>query len=252
MTTPFQIVDAVTIRRTLVSPVRTVQPAVSRMVISPADTVGLELRVPYSPNEVEHSNIGSDFAEVNRAGRKNSLVYIKKQLNKMSFTLYVADKAPIVANKYLPQGFQHTSFVLKQLRLWAENGTRLKVLYGLFESGIWNITSCSVQTVRRARSNNEPIEANVELEFTKVQDIVAGVGPVSGGVRPPTGGSPSVKPKVVSSAPKTRTYVVKRGDTLWGISIKYYGTGTKWRTIADYNKIKDPKKLQIGKTLRIP
>lgn len=33
------------------------------------------------------------------------------------------------------------------------------------------------------------------------------------------------------------THIVKRGDTLWGISKKYFGDGAKWRTIATYNGI---------------
>lgn len=36
--------------------------------------------------------------------------------------------------------------------------------------------------------------------------------------------------------PKNKTHTVKSGDTLWGISKKYYGTGTKWETIYEANK----------------
>ena len=41
-------------------------------------------------------------------------------------------------------------------------------------------------------------------------------------------------------------YTIKRGDTLWGLF------GTSWRTIAQYNNITDPTKLQIGQTIKIP
>lgn len=34
----------------------------------------------------------------------------------------------------------------------------------------------------------------------------------------------------------TKTYTIKSGDTLWGISTKYYGTGSKWQTIYNKNK----------------
>ncbi len=46
------------------------------------------------------------------------------------------------------------------------------------------------------------------------------------------------------------TYTVKKGDTLWGISQRYYGTGTQWRKILSAN----PKSLSIPgnvRTLRI-
>lgn len=32
------------------------------------------------------------------------------------------------------------------------------------------------------------------------------------------------------------TYTIKSGDTLWGIAKKFYGSGTKWKTIYDANK----------------
>lgn len=49
-----------------------------------------------------------------------------------------------------------------------------------------------------------------------------------------------------------KTVTVKKGDTLWGFAVKYYGDGTRWREIADKNKIKDPKRLPVGKVLEIP
>ena len=37
-------------------------------------------------------------------------------------------------------------------------------------------------------------------------------------------------------ATQDKTYTIKKGDTLWGISRKFYGTGTKWKTIYNANK----------------
>lgn len=51
-----------------------------------------------------------------------------------------------------------------------------------------------------------------------------------------------------------RTYTVKRGDTLWAIAKKYYGSGAKYPTIYEANKdkIKNPNLIQIGWVLKIP
>lgn len=56
-----------------------------------------------------------------------------------------------------------------------------------------------------------------------------------------------------SPEPKTPiTYVVKSGDTLWGIAKKYYGDGSKYTIIAEENKLSNPNMLNIGQNLTIP
>jgi len=53
---------------------------------------------------------------------------------------------------------------------------------------------------------------------------------------------------------KFEEYVVQKGDTLSGISQKYYKTANKWQTILDANKdvVTTPKALRPGVKLRIP
>lgn len=46
-----------------------------------------------------------------------------------------------------------------------------------------------------------------------------------------------------------KTYTVRKGDTLWDIAVRYYGSGVYWRSIAKKNGISNPKKLQIGTVL---
>ena len=50
------------------------------------------------------------------------------------------------------------------------------------------------------------------------------------------------------------TYTVRKGDSLWKISKKYYGTPFKWPLIyrANKDKIKDPNRIFPGQVLRIP
>lgn len=60
--------------------------------------------------------------------------------------------------------------------------------------------------------------------------------------------------KISSSGVKSRTYRVKKGDTLGKIAKNYYGNSGKWEKIyvANKQKISDPKRLQVGVELNIP
>ena len=57
-----------------------------------------------------------------------------------------------------------------------------------------------------------------------------------------------------TNAPQTKTYTVKKGDTLWGIAKKYYGNGAKYPTIYNANKgkIKNPNLIYVGRVFTIP
>lgn len=58
-----------------------------------------------------------------------------------------------------------------------------------------------------------------------------------------------------STNPKSKgTYVVQKGDTLWGIAKKHYGNGAKYTIIYEANKdkIKNPNLIYSGLQLTIP
>jgi LysM repeat protein len=60
--------------------------------------------------------------------------------------------------------------------------------------------------------------------------------------------------RATTTAPTTTTYTVKKGDTLWGISKKYYGNGAKYTKIVEANadKIKNPNIIYPGQVFTIP
>ena len=51
-----------------------------------------------------------------------------------------------------------------------------------------------------------------------------------------------------------QTYTVQKGDTLWKISRKFYGSGKEWRKIfqANQDTMSNPDKLKAGIEIRIP
>jgi LysM repeat protein len=57
---------------------------------------------------------------------------------------------------------------------------------------------------------------------------------------------------VASPASEAQSYVVQSGDTLWSISAKFYGNGSKYPQILRANDMPDNAVLQVGITLVIP
>ncbi len=57
-----------------------------------------------------------------------------------------------------------------------------------------------------------------------------------------------------TAAAETTSYVVRSGDTLWGISVKMYGTGTRCSAIYEANRatVKSPSLIYTGQVLKIP
>lgn len=237
--------DSVTVRRVVFPRAVEHQPDPAyRMTMSPVDQPTLILRVPYAPREVTYTR-GSDYADVARVGKKPALVWKNTTRKEISMTLTVADKYGASNSPTAPKLLVSADSTTDQITGWADRGTRLRVTYGPYESGIWRITNLSIRSIQRtSESNNQFTLAELTITFTEVVDPKVGTGPVSGGVKP--------APSKTTSAPKTRTYTVRKGDTLWGISIKYYGTGTKWRKIADANKIKNVNSIKPGQVLKIP
>jgi len=66
--------------------------------------------------------------------------------------------------------------------------------------------------------------------------------------------TPIVKstPATSTIQPSADTYTVQSGDTLWVISQKVYGDGSKYKLILQANDMTDQSKLRVGSVLKIP
>ena len=60
------------------------------------------------------------------------------------------------------------------------------------------------------------------------------------------------EPEPAEPEPAARTYTVESGDTLWAISERFYGDGSKYQIIADASGISNPDLIQPGQVLTIP
>ena len=59
-------------------------------------------------------------------------------------------------------------------------------------------------------------------------------------------------PVVIPSGPAGGAYTVQRGDTLWSIASRHYGSGKRWRDIVNANPGLVPERMAVGQSLRMP
>jgi len=68
----------------------------------------------------------------------------------------------------------------------------------------------------------------------------------------PPAEAPAPPPPPPPPPPAPRTYTVVSGDTLWAISERFYGDGSKYQRIADASGISNPDLIHPGQVLTIP
>jgi hypothetical protein len=69
---------------------------------------------------------------------------------------------------------------------------------------------------------------------------------------PPAAAPSARRPAVDAAGPLVCRHEVRRNETLYGIAVRYYGAGERWRTIARANGILSPSDLQVGRVIVIP
>lgn len=59
-------------------------------------------------------------------------------------------------------------------------------------------------------------------------------------------------PRQTTTAPSAKSYTVVKGDTLWAISKKYLGDGSRYKELATLNNIANPNKIYPGQVVKLP
>lgn len=72
--------------------------------------------------------------------------------------------------------------------------------------------------------------------------------------QPQTSGNQPISEKITSQAEPISgaSYTVVKGDSLWKISVRAYGDGYKWVTLAKENKLVHPNLIHPGNVLSLP
>jgi nucleoid-associated protein YgaU len=78
------------------------------------------------------------------------------------------------------------------------------------------------------------------------------VAPAAAEEAPAPAPEPVAEPAPPPPPPAPRTYTVVSGDTLWAISERFYGDGSKYQVIADASGVPNPDLIHPGQVLTIP
>lgn len=121
--------------------------------------------VKYSPSEVTVTDIGRLWEE----SEKNNKVKMfdrGKKLPKMSFTIELLD----LDNKGHASELQTIDKKIKDLKSMANSTRPVRVLYTMFESGLWYITGLQLVSVRREPKSNMVVWAKVSVDMVSAEE----------------------------------------------------------------------------------
>ena len=149
----------------------------------------------------------------------------------------------VVLETFLPRDgsrfFQGNSpdTVLSLLKRWQDSGDPIRLIISDTDINDAFLIEDVSQTFREGDGD---IWLRLYLREYKFQSVTAGES------APAASGSGREDERTTPA-----TYTVVKGDTLWDIAAKYYGSGTKWGIIAEKNGITNPRLLQIGTVLTL-
>lgn len=179
--------------------------------------------------KIDFTGLGSSWVEIPRPGT-NSIAR-RATRNRL--------KAKVSAMLIDGYGGKTVEQQMLALDAISASDATVGVSYAEMANHRWHLTEATPSTIDRAFITNKTKHADVALTFLINVDEKLTV--------PSRSNTPaSNKPK-----PRSKTYTVKKGDTLSRIAAKVYGNANRWPEIAKKNNIRDPRKLRVGQKLKI-
>ena len=138
----------------------------------------------------------------------------------------------------------------------------LKTLFGVSDLAAADLSACAKTYIRSLGLTDGEIEALqktlaepvAEEEPVPVSEptLVVSPLPVTEVAEEPAAEPLPVILPAPAADPASVTYTVVKGDCLWNLAKKYYGTGTLYTRLAEANHIANPNLIFVGQELIIP
>lgn len=192
---------------------------------------GRTFTIPYAPAGLELAGIAPMFSQLARPGRKPLQARDATNLRTMPLDLVLTRldrQAPV-------------EDLIDAVTAIAQSGNRITLAnLSPRERGPWRIIDAALVVTARQHGTNLATRAIYSLTLEEASDV-GGRGPLTGG-----------KGKPHKGITKARRYTIAKGDTLRKLAARFYGEPGEWHRIARRNKIKDPDRLKVGRTITIP
>lgn len=183
----------------------------------------VKLRIPVLPESINLNTAGS-YREYDILNLGPTKVASGTELEELEFSSFFPGKQ-LKEFGFMRGAWQKPSTYDNMLTYWRKNGTDVKVL----------VSGTSINMTMRIEQYDSEFKGAFGDVYYTLKFFLA---------RNPVITSTTVKKKKTStktsgtarSTKKTKTYTIKKGDCLWNIAKKYYGSGAKWTTIYKANK----------------
>lgn len=196
-----------------------------------------DLELPYAPSEL-NITIGSNNQTVELINGNEINILKNPKLTEIEFEVELPRgrqypfannlRSPIAYTDYFEKlmlSKKPTKLVITRQPPYGGKGNTLNG----FASNSWTV-SLEGYTLKEDAENAYDI--TVSLKFKEYLSYGTVKKTVVNKVKQPAASTP----KPAEKTSENKSYVVKKGDCLWKIAKKYYGTGTKWKIIYNANK----------------
>lgn len=209
-----------------------------------------KITLPVNPPELTIQGGGSDETVVNVIKGGERTIIGDKKLSKVAFSSFFPKHydASFCERTKIPDPWE----AVKQIEKWRATGKPVKILITGTNINMY----ASIPKFEYKEKGGEPGDVYYSIEFTEFKFI--SIREVVTDNSKALQKTKSVTKKQTSrpntKAPQANYYTVVRGDCLWNISRRFYGSGSQYVKIYNTNRppIKNANLIYAGWRLRIP